>query len=175
MLPYLLVVLLGYVCAHIVYDLGKTVSRAQELGSYHLVERLGQGGMGEVWRAQHRLLARPAAIKVIRPSLIEASGDARSLLRRFEREAQVTAQLRSPHTVELFDFGVADDGGFYYVMELLDGLDLTTLVERFGPLPPERVIYMLRQICRFAGRGRSEGPRASRHQAVQHLRVPLRR
>ena len=71
--PYLLVVLLGYVAAHVVYELGKEVTRAQDLGSYHLVERLGQGGMGEVWKAQHRLLARPAAIKLIRPSLIDKS------------------------------------------------------------------------------------------------------
>jgi serine/threonine-protein kinase len=68
-------------------------------------------------------------------------------MRRFEREAQVIARLRSPHTVELFDFGRADDGGFYYVMELLDGLDADSLIRRFGPLPPERVIYLLRQVC----------------------------
>ncbi len=71
MFPYLLVVALGYVCAQVVYDFGKEATRAQDLGNYHLVERLGQGGMGEVWKAQHRLLARPAAIKLIRPSLIE--------------------------------------------------------------------------------------------------------
>ncbi len=125
MFPYLLVVVMAYVGARVVYALGTEVSRARELGSYRLVERLGQGGMGEVWRARHRLLARPAAIKLIRPSLtadgrIGVSEDAR---RRFEREAQAIASLRSPHTVNLFDFGIADDGAFYYVMELLDGLD----------------------------------------------------
>jgi eukaryotic-like serine/threonine-protein kinase len=155
--PYMLVVVLGYVCAHVVYDLGKEVTRAQDLGSYHLVERLGQGGMGEVWKAQHRLLARPAAIKLIRPSLIEKGGDVSDVIRRFEREAQVTAQLRSPHTVELFDFGVADNGGFYYVMELLDGLDLEALVNRYGPVPAERAIHMLRQVCHSLAEAESKG------------------
>ena len=146
--PYLLVAILAYVAQCVVYGLGKEVTRAQELGSYRLVERLGEGGMGEVWRAKHRLLARPAAIKLIRPALMAGAGGASSdMLRRFEREAQVTAQLRSPHTVELWDFGIADDGRFYYVMELLDGLNLDTLVNRYGPLAAERAIYLLRQLC----------------------------
>ena len=146
-LPYLLVTIMAYVGAHVVYTLGKAVTEARELGSYQLVERLGQGGMGEVWRARHRLLARPAAIKLIRTSDAgqRPSDDAMS---RFEREAHVTASLSSPHTVQLYDFGVADDGTFYYVMELLNGLDLETLVGRHGALPAERVIYLLRQACR---------------------------
>ena len=155
--PYLLIVMLGYVCAHMVYDLGEEVTRAHDLGSYHLVERLGQGGMGEVWKAEHRLLARPAAIKLIRPSLFERNGDPSEVTRRFEREAQVTAQLQSPHTVELFDFGVADDGGFYYAMELLDGLDLEALVNSHGPVPAERAIYMLRQVCHSLAEAESKG------------------
>jgi serine/threonine-protein kinase len=145
--PYLLVVILGYVGARVVYALGKEVTRAQELGSYQLVERLGEGGMGEVWRAKHRLLARPAAIKLIRTPASAPSDAESSATRRFEREAQVTAQLRSPHTVELWDFGMADDGAFYYVMELLDGLTLDALVKRYGPVPAERAIHLLRQIC----------------------------
>ena len=105
--------------------------------------------MGEVWRARHRLLARPAAVKLIRPEVFEAAGAAKqSALRlRFEREAQTTALLQSPHTISLFDYGVTDDGAFYYVMELLDGFDLKTLVERFGPLPVERAVHVL---CRRA-------------------------
>jgi serine/threonine-protein kinase len=145
--PYLLIVALSYAGQRVVYALGKEATRAQELGSYRLVERLGHGGMGEVWRAKHRLLARPAAIKLLRPSLGQGP-DAEMALRRFEREAQVTSQLRSPHTVELWDFGVAGDGRFYYVMELLDGFDLEALVTRHGPLPAERAIYLLRQVCR---------------------------
>jgi eukaryotic-like serine/threonine-protein kinase len=157
--PYLLVVVMAYVGARVVYALGTEVSRARELGSYHLVERLGQGGMGEVWRARHRMLARPAAVKLIRTS---TTSDARSVIseeaqRRFEREAQAIASLRSPHTIELFDFGVADDGTFYYVMELLDGLNTDELVRRTGPVPAERAIHMLRQICHSLSEAESRG------------------
>ena len=157
--PYLLVVVMAYVGARVVYALGTEVTRARELGSYQLVERLGKGGMGEVWRASHRLLARPAAIKLIRSSIdADAHGavseDAR---RRFEREAQVIASLRSPHTVDLFDFGMADDGTFYYVMELLEGLDTDALVRRTGPMPAERVVYVLRQVCHSLSEAESHG------------------
>jgi transcriptional regulator with GAF, ATPase, and Fis domain len=117
------------------------------VGSYRLVSPLGSGGMGEVWLGRHRLLARPAAVKLIRHDA--RSGSARDqLVRRFQREAQVTAELRSPHTVQLYDFGVNDSGSFYYVMELLDGLDLNQIVTRFGPQPPERITMLLRQACR---------------------------
>ena len=122
---------------------------ARELGSYRLRERLGAGGMGEVWRAEHRMLARPAAIKLIRPEVLGAKdADSRQVLvQRFEREAQATALMRSAHTVELYDFGVTDEGTFYYVMELLDGLDLAELVRRTGPVPAERAVHFLRQMC----------------------------
>ncbi len=158
-LPYLLVVVMAYVGARVIYTMGREVSRARELGSYRLEEKLGQGGMGEVWRARHRMLARPAAIKLIRPSFSQEGRGAQSpeLLRRFEREAQVIASLRSPHTVELFDFGVASDGTFYYVMELLDGLDADTLVKRFGPLPADRAVYVLCQICHSLSEAESRG------------------
>jgi serine/threonine-protein kinase len=154
--PYLLVVLMAYVGARVVYALGTEVTRARELGSYRLEDRLGEGGMGEVWRASHRLLARPAAIKLIRSSANGAgiSDDAR---RRFEREAQVIARLRSPHTVTLFDFGVTDEGSFYYVMELLDGLDAESIVKRFGPLRADRVIHILRQMCHSLSEAESCG------------------
>jgi serine/threonine-protein kinase len=144
--PYILVVGMAYFGAHVVYQLGTEVKRARELGSYSLEEKLGQGGMGEVWRARHRMLARPAAIKLIRSSN-SSRGLSDEAVFRFTREAQVIAGLRSPHTVELFDFGVAADGTFYYVMELLDGLDADSLLRRFGPIPPERAIYLLRQVC----------------------------
>jgi len=130
------------------YSMGCDVGKARELGSYALLEPLGSGGMGEVWKVQHRMLARDSALKMIRPDVC-AKTDARGIAmhRRFEREVRATAGLRSPHTVAVYDFGMAEDGCFYYVMELLDGLDLESLVERYGPLPPERVIHFLRQAC----------------------------
>ena len=156
-LPYLLITIMAYVGARVVYTLGRAVTEARELGSYRLVERLGQGGMGEVWRAKHRLLARPAAIKLIRAADGAGTAAQQEAIRRFEREAQVTAGLSSPHTVQLFDFGVADDGSFYYVMELLNGLDLERLVQRYGPIPAERAVYLLRQVCQSLAEAESYG------------------
>ncbi|HWA59691.1 MAG TPA: serine/threonine-protein kinase [Gemmatimonadales bacterium] len=150
-MPYLLVVCMAYVGARVIYALGSEIKRARELGSYHLEEKLGEGGMGEVWRARHRLLARPAAIKLMRRRAPGPGGMPDALVHRFEREAQAIASLRSPHTVTLFDFGVAQDGVFYYVMELLDGLDTDRLVRRFGPLPASRVVHLLRQVCHSLG------------------------
>ncbi|MFL5535782.1 MAG: serine/threonine-protein kinase [Gemmatimonadales bacterium] len=135
---------LATITSRVTYGLRRQVAEANELGQYVLEEKIGGGGMGEVWRARHRLLIRPAAIKLIRPQM---SGDAELLLRRFEREARATAALKSPHTVQLYDFGATDDGRLYYVMELLDGLDLDTLVRQHGPLPAERVVHILRQVC----------------------------
>jgi serine/threonine-protein kinase len=135
--------------AVILKKLGHQVKKAQEMGSYHLEKLLGRGGMGEVWEARHRMLARPAAIKLIRSDRLGADNPegAQTALQRFEREAQATAVLRSPHTVELYDFGITKDGTFYYVMELLEGMDLETLVNRFGPQSAERVVHLLRQAC----------------------------
>ncbi|MBI3930101.1 MAG: serine/threonine protein kinase [Armatimonadetes bacterium] len=128
--------------------LAADVREARELGSYRLEEKLGEGGMGEVWRASHRLLTRPAAIKLIQPAVLSTDpGEAEEIIRRFEREAQATAQLLSPHTVTVYDFGVAADGTFYYVMELLQGTNLETMVSRFGPVPEERAIFLLLQMC----------------------------
>ncbi|MGN6392549.1 MAG: serine/threonine-protein kinase [Gemmatimonadales bacterium] len=135
---------LATIVSRIIYGLRRQVAEANELGQYLLEERIGAGGMGEVWRARHRLLIRPAAIKLINPHL---SGDPEQLLRRFEREARATAALKSPHTVQLYDFGATEDGRLYYVMELLDGLDLDTLVKQFGPVAPERAVHLLRQVC----------------------------
>lgn len=128
---------------------GRRLREARELGSYELVEQLGAGGMGEVWRARHRLLAREAAIKLVRPEVLGADtgSQARLLLRRFEREAQATAQLSSAHSIRLFDFGTTDDERFYYVMELLVGRDLETFVKEFGAIPFDRTMFLLRQIC----------------------------
>jgi serine/threonine-protein kinase len=146
----------NYICAglamvpyRIVHRLGRRLREAQELGSYQLVELLGRGGMGEVWRAEHRLLARDAAVKLVRPEVLGAgtAGDAEVIRRRFEREAQATAALSSPHTIKVFDYGVTNDGTFYYVMELLAGRDLESLVREFGPVPADRAMFLLRQAC----------------------------
>ncbi|MDH3292421.1 MAG: serine/threonine protein kinase [Gemmatimonadota bacterium] len=146
--PYLAVAGLAYISARSIYRLGQDVTRARELGSYRLVEWLGQGGMGEVWRAEHRMLARPAAVKLIHRRVLGGdSGTAHTMIARFEREAQVTATLQSPHTVEVYDYGTTDDGTFYYVMELLEGIDLQHLVQQFGPQTPARVVHILRQVC----------------------------
>jgi len=147
--PYLICVGMAYSGARIMVTLGVDVSRARELGSYRLIERLGQGGMGEVWRASHHFLAREAAIKFIRPSSMVGvdAAETKKMLRRFELEARSTASLTSAHTIDLYDFGVSEDGTFYYIMELLDGLDLDLLVHRFGALPPSRVVHLLTQVC----------------------------
>ena len=140
---------------------GRRLREARDLGSYELEERLGGGGMGEVWRARHRLLARPAAIKLVKPEMLgggEGDGvDGRQALRRFASEAQATAALTSPHTIRLFDYGITDDGRFYYVMELLDGRDMAALVGEFGPLPVPRVLHLLRQVCHSLGEAHSRG------------------
>ncbi|HET9957071.1 MAG TPA: serine/threonine-protein kinase [Polyangiaceae bacterium] len=132
-----------------VYRLNEGIAKAREVGSYKLVERLGTGGMAEVWRAHHRMLARPAAVKLIRPQVLIEHGpaDSQRLLRLFTREVRATASLSSPHTIQVYDFGITREGAFYYVMELLTGLDLQSLVERYGPQPSERVAHLLSQAC----------------------------
>ncbi len=157
-LPYYACAGLAIIPATVLYHLGKSVSDAQRevkaLGSYKLIEQLGAGGMGEVWRAEHRMLARPAAIKLIKKDILGVGSDGgdnteavKQVVARFEREAQATAALTSPHTISLFDFGVTDEGVFYYVMELLEGIDLDTLIAKNGPVCPSRTIHLLVQAC----------------------------
>jgi serine/threonine-protein kinase len=129
---------------HIINALRVEAFKARQMGQYHLKERLGAGGMGEVYLAEHSLLKRPCAIKLIRP---ESQTDPAAIL-RFEREVRATAGLSHWNTVNIFDYGRTDDGTFYYVMEYLRGLNLAELVRRHGPLPPARAIHLLRQTCR---------------------------
>jgi serine/threonine-protein kinase len=147
--PDYLLLGVAIVISHTVTGLGQQVAKAREMGSYRLGRLLGHGGMGEVYYATHRLLARPAAIKLIRPEMLggtDPEGAARAAA-RFRLEAETAASLRSPHTVELYDFGVTGDGTLYIVMELLEGLSLESLVQRYGPLPAGRVVHILRQVC----------------------------
>ena len=123
--------------------LRRQIARAKQLGQYRLDRLIGVGGMGEVYLAEHQLLKRPCALKLIRPDNL---GDPKSLA-RFEREVRLTASLSHPNTVEIYDYGRTESGTYYYVMEYLPGLSLDDLVERHGRLPPGRVIYLLRQVC----------------------------
>jgi serine/threonine-protein kinase len=146
------------VASRTVYGARRQAAAARLAGSYELVERLGQGGMGEVWKARHLLLARPAAVKLILPEVLRGPTEERdSVTQRFTREAQVTASLRSPHTVELFDFGIAADHTLYYAMELLEGVNLEHFVYRFGPIEPRRAVHWLRQACHSLGEAHSRG------------------
>ncbi len=148
--PNYLLLGVAMVISGVVTRLSQQVSREREMGSYRVGELLGRGGMGEVYRATHRMLARPAAIKLIRPEVLDA-GDggtkAQVATVRFRREAEAAARLRSPHTVELYDFGVTEEGRLYLVMELLEGITLDLLVRQYGPLPANRAIHVLRQVC----------------------------
>ncbi len=147
------------ITVRVIYGLGREIADARKVGAYVLVEKLGHGGMGEVWRAKHSSLVRPAAIKLMRPrSLSDGTPvDLGQLARRFQQEAQATALLRSPHTVAVYDYGETSDGVLYYVMELLDGLDLETLVESFGPQPVERVVHFLRQTTASLAEAHAQG------------------
>lgn len=115
---------------------------AKKLGQYRLEEKLGSGGMGVVYKGFHSVLRRPTAIKML--SVDKVNEDS---IERFEREVQITCQLNNAHTVAVYDFGRTDEGLFYYAMEFLDGIDLQSLIEKYGVLPEERVIRILRQIC----------------------------
>jgi len=129
--------------ARTIFRLRRQVAEARQLGQYRLKRRIGAGGMAEVYLAEHQLLKRPCAVKLIRPGVVT---DPRAM-ERFEREVRLTARLSHPNTVEVYDYGRTEDGTYYYVMEHLKGLSLDEFVIRHGPLPPGRVVYLLRQVC----------------------------
>ncbi|MDA3962667.1 MAG: serine/threonine-protein kinase [Planctomycetota bacterium] len=135
-------------------EIAKARHEAEMLGSYQLIEKLGEGGMGEVWLAQHRMLARPAAVKFIR----QGKAPNQHAVERFEREARATAQLTSPNTVRIYDYGVDESRGeFFYVMEMLDGLDLDTFIDQYGPMEPPRAIHIAIQICKSLAEAHDHG------------------
>lgn len=138
----LLMTLVTTKASKVIFGLHERVAAARRLGQYVLVDKIGEGGMGSVWRARHAMLRRPTAVKLM-------NGDRTSDrdIRRFEREVQLTSQLTHPNTVAVYDYGRADDGTLYYVMEYVDGLSLEQLVERYGKQSPARVIHLLRQIA----------------------------
>jgi serine/threonine-protein kinase len=151
-------VVIAMIAARTVYGAARARAAAESVGSYELLERLGQGGMGEVWRARHAFLARDAAVKLILPQQLQGRMEAREeVVKRFTQEAQLTAGLRSPHTIELFDFGVAADGRLFYAMELLDGLNAEHFVYRFGAVEPRRVVHWLTQACHSLGEAHARG------------------
>jgi serine/threonine-protein kinase len=135
-------VALSTITSRIIYGLEEKVREARQLGPYTLAERIGGGGMGVVYRAQHAMLRRPTAVKVLPPARMGAEN-----LHRFEREVQLTSQLTHPNTISIYDYGRTPDGLFYYAMEYLEGYTLTELVETTGPLDTSRVAWLMRQVA----------------------------
>jgi serine/threonine-protein kinase len=147
-----LAVVISTTVSGIIYGLRQTVREARRLGPFTLESKIGEGGMGAVYRARHALLRRPTAIKILPPERASQMD-----LARFEREVQMTSQLTSPHVISIYDYGRTPDGVFYYAMEYVDGTDLDDLVRRDGPMPPGRVVRVLRQIGRALAEAHRDG------------------
>jgi serine/threonine-protein kinase len=138
-----LALLIGIVGVHTIGSLRREAFAAKQLGQYRLKQKLGSGGMGEVYLAEHQMMKRPCAVKLIRP---EKAGDPR-MLARFEREVRATAKLSHWNSIDIYDYGRTADGTFYYVMEYLPGHNIGEIVQQYGPIPPARAVYLLDQVC----------------------------
>jgi serine/threonine-protein kinase len=138
-----IVMMVGIVGVHTIGTLRRQAFAARQLGQYRLKQRLGSGGMGEVYLAEHQMMKRPCAVKLIRP---EKAGDPR-ILARFEREVRATAKLSHWNSIDIYDYGRTADGTFYYVMEYLPGHNVGELVEDYGPIPAGRAVYLMDQVC----------------------------
>ena len=133
----------GVIGVYTINSLRKEAFEAKQLGQYRLKERLGSGGMGEVYLAEHQMMKRPCAVKIIRA---DKAGDPKTLA-RFEREVRLTSKLSHWNSIDIYDYGRTEDGTFYYVMEYLPGHNIEELVTQNGPLPPERIVHLMRQVC----------------------------
>jgi eukaryotic-like serine/threonine-protein kinase len=149
---YVVAVASSTVASSIIFGLREKVREARQLGQYTLEEKLGEGGMGIVYRARHAMLRRPTAIKLLPADKAKEHG-----VQRFEREVQLTAQLSHPNTVAIYDYGRTPDGIFYYAMEYLEGINLEALVREFGPQPPARVAHLMRQVAGALGEAHGVG------------------
>ena len=164
-------VLVGTVGVHTIGTLRREAFAAKQLGQYRLKQRLGGGGMGEVYLAEHKMMKRPCAVKIIRA---EKAGDPHALA-RFEREVRATAKLSHWNSIDIYDYGRTADGTFYYVMEFLPGHNIGEIVDDYGPLPAGRTVYLMDQVCAALDRSPWHRAGASRYQAGEYfLRVPRR-
>ncbi len=150
---YLILGATSYLTSRTLYGLRKSVHSAKRLGNYLIKKELGRGGMGTVYLAEHALMCRLTAVKVLTVS----DGESDTSLRRFEQEVQLSAHLTHPNTISIYDYGLSGGNVFYYAMEYLNGLDLQAFVERFGPLGPARVVHVLEQVCGSLGEAHAKG------------------
>ncbi|MDX1973616.1 MAG: serine/threonine-protein kinase [Candidatus Sumerlaeia bacterium] len=156
---HLVCALAAYLISRLINHLNWQLAKEKQKASYQLIKPLGEGSMGEVWLARHRVLRRPAAMKIIQRDrlLVADKATRQEVLQRFEREAQATALLYNPHSIVLYDFGTTEDGSFFYVMEALDGMDLQKFIRQFGPLPQHRVVYLLKQLAESLSEAHARG------------------